>query len=59
MNVHVLQHVPFEDIGSIAGWLEARRATVAYTRFFDNPTLSLLDGLELIIVMGGPMSVND
>lgn len=59
MNVHVLQHVPFEDIGSIAGWLEARRATVAYTRFFDNPTLPLLDGLELIIVMGGPMSVND
>lgn len=59
MNVHVLQHVPFEDIGSIASWLEAHRATVAYTRFFDNPTLPELDGVELIIVMGGPMSVND
>lgn len=59
MNAHVLQHVPFEDIGSITSWLEARRATVAYTRFFDNPTLPPLDGLELIIVMGGPMSVND
>lgn len=59
MNVHVLQHVPFEDIGSIASWMEAHRATVTYTRFFDNPTLPELDGVELIIVMGGPMSVND
>ena len=59
MKVHVLQHVSFEDIGSIALWFEARRADVSYTRFFENPTLPQMNGLDLIIAMGGPMSVND
>ena len=59
MNVHVLQHVPFEGLGSIASWLEAHRADVSYTRFFENPKLPLLTGLDLVIVLGGPMSVND
>lgn len=59
MKVHVLQHVPFEDIGSIAPWLEAHRAQVSYTRFFDDPALPQLNGLDLVIAMGGPMSVND
>jgi len=59
VKVHVLQHVPFEDIGSIAPWLEAHRAHVSYTRFFDDPALPQLNGLDLLIAMGGPMSVND
>jgi GMP synthase-like glutamine amidotransferase len=59
MNVHVLQHVPFEDIGSMASWLNERGAVLSYTRFFEDPTLPKLKGLDLIIAMGGPMSVND
>jgi len=59
MRVHILQHVPFEDIGSIAVWLDAHGADVSYTRFFVDPILPELDKLELIIAMGGPMSVKD
>ena len=59
MNVHVLQHAPFEGIGSIASWLEERKARVSYTRFFENPVLPKPGGLDLVIAMGGPMSVND
>lgn len=59
MKVHVLQHVPCEDIGSIASWLEARRARVNYTRFYENPTLPNLSEVDLVIIMGGPMSAND
>jgi GMP synthase-like glutamine amidotransferase len=59
MNVHVLQHVPFENIGSMASWLDARGAVLKYTRFFEDPTLPAVKGLDLIIAMGGPMSVND
>lgn len=59
MRAHVLQHVPFEGIGSIADWLEARDATVTTTRFYESPDLPALDGIDLIIAMGGPMSVND
>lgn len=61
MNVHVLQHVPFEDIGSMASWLQARGIQPGYTRFFADTTLPDLDekSLDLVIIMGGPMSVND
>ncbi|MEW6261934.1 MAG: type 1 glutamine amidotransferase [Thermodesulfobacteriota bacterium] len=59
MKAHVLQHVPFEDIGSMAWWLKDQGADLSYTRFFENPALPKVNGLDLIIVMGGPMSVND
>lgn len=59
MNVHVLQHAPFEDVGSIAGWLAAQQAHVTYTRFYESAALPDLAGLDLIVAMGGPMSVND
>lgn len=59
MKVHVLQHVPFEDIGSMSGWLVENGADINYTRFFVDPTLPELSGQDLIIAMGGPMSAND
>jgi hypothetical protein len=31
MRVHVLQHVPFEGVGSIGAWLEARGARITRT----------------------------
>ena len=59
MHAHVFQHVPFEGLGSIGPWLEARRAVVTVTRFFEDAVLPEAEGLDLLIVMGGPMSVND
>jgi GMP synthase-like glutamine amidotransferase len=60
MRVHVLQHVPFEDIGSISTWLVARDAEVEYTRFYESASsLPPSEKLDLVIAMGGPMSVND
>lgn len=59
MYVHVLQHVPFEGLGSIATWLEDRNAQVGWTRFHAGDTLPVLAGIDLLIVLGGPMSVND
>jgi GMP synthase-like glutamine amidotransferase len=59
MKAHVLQHVPFEGIGSIASWLEARDADVGATRFYESPALPSISGLDLVIAMGGPMSVHD
>ena len=59
MNVHVLQHVPFEGIGSIESWLAARDAQIRYTRFYESATLPDLMEIDLVIAMGRPMSVND
>ena len=59
MRTHVLQHVPFEGLGSIESWLKNRQATVTTTRFFESSALPNLDNIDSIIVLGGPMSVND
>lgn len=59
MYVHVLQHVPFEGLGSIADWLAQRDAVVTYTRFYESATLPDPSAVDLVVVLGGPMSVND
>jgi GMP synthase-like glutamine amidotransferase len=59
VKVHILQHVPFEGPGSILAWLHDRGAEVSFTRFFANDPLPSIGGIDLLIAMGGPMSVND
>ncbi len=59
MRAHFLQHVPFEGLGSIALWLEAHGYTISSTQFFQSAQLPKAEAIDLLIVMGGPMSVND
>ena len=59
MQVQVLQHVPFEGLGSIAAWLSERGAAVHTTRFYQSAVLPDPRSIDLVIAMGGPMSVND
>ena len=59
MRVQVLQHVHFEDIGGMSPWLEKAGATISYTRLFKGDSPPPVDGIDLVIAMGGPMSVND
>lgn len=59
MHAHVLRHEPFEGIGSIADWLAARRAHVTETRLYEPHVLPDLAGIDLLVIMGGLLSVND
>ena len=59
MRVRVLQHVPFEGIGSIQAWMDARGIVVETTRLFADAALPRVGEVDWLIVMGGPMSVND
>lgn len=59
MNVQVLQHVQFEGLGCIEPWLQTRGAMIDYTRFFHGDTLPEPNSVDMVIAMGGPMSVND
>lgn len=59
MNLHYLQHVPFEGLGSIASWAKARRAQISRTRLFAGEALPSADEIDLLVVMGGPMGVYD
>ncbi len=59
MRVHWLQHVPFEGLGRIEDWLRQKQYEVTGTRFFESDELPDPQQVDLLIVMGGPMSVND
>ena len=59
MRVQVLKHVAFEGVGNMSVWLYSYCATVDVTRFYQEATLPDIESLDLIIIMGGPMSVND
>jgi GMP synthase-like glutamine amidotransferase len=59
MRAHYLQHVPFEGLGSIEPWLLAARYEISGTRFYEAADLPSPSDVDLLVVMGGPMSVND
>jgi len=59
MRAHYLQHVSFEGLGSIEPWLKKSGYTISRTPFFESSHLPDPGEIDLLIVMGGPMSVND
>ncbi len=59
MHIHVLQHVPFEGVGSIQAWAKTKKATLSTTHLFAAADLPSLADFDLLVVLGGPMSVND
>lgn len=59
MRAHYFQHVPFEGLGSIEPWLNLNGYELTNTRFFESDELPDPDSVDLLVVMGGPMSVND
>lgn len=59
MLAQVFQHVPFEGLGSIETWLVERRVNLRRTLFFEEEGLPDPDEIDLLIIMGGPMSAND
>lgn len=59
MPVHILQHVPFEGLGSIETWLRTAGCDITRTPFFETTDLPPSDEVDFLIIMGGPMSVND
>jgi GMP synthase-like glutamine amidotransferase len=59
MRAHYFQHVPFEGLGSIGPWLRAAGYEVTKTQFFESAALPDINQIDLLVVMGGPMSIND
>lgn len=59
MKVHYLQHVPFEGLGSIEAQLIVRGDQISVTRLYEGDRLPALSAVDLLIVMGGPMGVDD
>ena len=59
MKIHHLQHVAFEGLGSIEATLKEKGYSLSATRLYKNQPLPSCDDFDWLIVMGGPMSIND
>jgi GMP synthase-like glutamine amidotransferase len=59
MRVHTLQHVPFEDLGSMADFFEAKEYDLSTTHLYRGDPLPDTTAYDFLIVMGGPMGVED
>lgn len=59
MKIHCLQHVDFEGPGMIAAWAEARGHEITSVPLYQQAGLPDPDDVEMLVVMGGPMGVED
>lgn len=58
-TIHWLQHVPFEGLGSMEAWLLEQGYDLFCTRLWAGDQLPPVDSFEGLIVMGGPMGIED
>ena len=59
LRIHILQHVEFEGPVLIGDWAVNNNHAITYTRFFKGEPLPAPNSFDLLIVMGGPMGVED
>jgi GMP synthase-like glutamine amidotransferase len=59
LRVHYLQHVPFEGPGAIAEWVRGSGHALSGTHAYRGDRPPGVEGFDVLVVMGGPMSVND
>lgn len=59
MRIHSLEHAPFEGPGRIATWSAERGHTLSRTALHDGEKPPALDVFDLLVIMGGPMSIHE
>lgn len=57
MRIHYLQHVPFENPGTILTWAKINGYPVTCTRFYENTALPDVNAFDWLVIMGGPMNI--
>ncbi|MFW5861194.1 MAG: type 1 glutamine amidotransferase [Spirochaetota bacterium] len=58
-KVHCLTHVPFEGPGYIADWAKKSNYEFSQAAVYGNEKYPHPTGIDLLVIMGGPMSVNE
>lgn len=59
MRIHCLTHVPFEEAANIGCWASQNGYPIRTTQLYNNQPLPALGELDLLVILGGPMSAHD
>jgi GMP synthase-like glutamine amidotransferase len=57
MRIHYLQHVPFENPGTILDWADRHNHPVTCTRLYETGVLPEQGAFDWLVIMGGPMNI--
>ncbi|RAI99382.1 GMP synthase (glutamine-hydrolysing) [Chitinophaga skermanii] len=57
MRIHYFQHVPYEGLGCIGHWVRENDYELTVTHWDDTVEIPDLTDIDMLIIMGGPMSV--
>lgn len=57
MRIHFIQHMSFEHPASITEWATENNHTTAYTKVFEDAIFPSTGTFDMLVIMGGIMSV--
>lgn len=57
MRLHYLQHIAFENPGSILQWAQENGHVITNTQLYNNDPLPRQQDFDWLVVMGGPMNI--
>jgi GMP synthase-like glutamine amidotransferase len=57
MHIHFIQHVPFENPGSIITWATENNYNTSFTKVFEPFEFPSINLPDMLVIMGGPMGV--
>jgi len=58
-RIHLLQHVSFEGPAAIATWVNDKGGSLSVTKLHQDESLPAQNDFDWLIIMGGPMGVDD
>ncbi len=59
LRIHYIQHVPFEGLGYIENWINNNNYSLSHTKIFEEIIFPNPKDIDWLIIMGGPMNIND
>ena len=60
MHIHCLQHVAFENPGTVAEWALINHHSISYTYFFENDfSFPVIKNIDALLIMGGYMNADE
>jgi GMP synthase-like glutamine amidotransferase len=59
IRFHILQHVSFEVPGYLEEWIRNKNLPLSFTKMFEKDQFPAHNEYDVLIVLGGPMGVND